>query len=172
MPPPPPSIPPGYQAYSHTGPSTNYAGFGGRFGAYLLDGLIAIPFLLPAFIALFAGPSEIKACTVDGVRGLCDTPTGSTIALAIALYAVGGIGYLYLYCRKVGAGQSWGQQAAGIRVVDATTGQPIGTGRAVGRFFARLLSGAVCYLGFFWMLWDQRKQTWHDKMVSSVVVKE
>ncbi|MFM8387932.1 MAG: RDD family protein, partial [Actinomycetota bacterium] len=24
-------------------------------------------------------------------------------------------------------------------------------------------------LGYLWMLWDSEKQTWHDKMVSSVV---
>jgi uncharacterized RDD family membrane protein YckC len=26
------------------------------------------------------------------------------------------------------------------------------------------------YLGFFWMLWDREKQTWHDKVAGSVVV--
>ena len=26
------------------------------------------------------------------------------------------------------------------------------------------------FLGYFWMLWDREKQTWHDKMAGSVVV--
>jgi uncharacterized RDD family membrane protein YckC len=34
-----------------------------------------------------------------------------------------------------------------------------------------LVSGWVFYLGYLWMLWDSEKQTWHDKMVSSVVIR-
>lgn len=57
-------------------------------------------------------------------------------------------------------------------LVDASTGQPgIGVGRGVGRYFARWLSSIPLGLGYFWMLWDGRKQTWHDKLVGSLVVK-
>jgi uncharacterized RDD family membrane protein YckC len=28
----------------------------------------------------------------------------------------------------------------------------------------------VFLLGYFWMLWDNGKQTWHDKMARSFVV--
>ena len=31
-------------------------------------------------------------------------------------------------------------------------------------------SGIPCFLGYFWMLWDSEKQTWHDKMAITVVV--
>jgi uncharacterized RDD family membrane protein YckC len=34
----------------------------------------------------------------------------------------------------------------------------------------RILSAIVCLLGYFWMLWDKEKQTWHDKFAASVVV--
>jgi uncharacterized RDD family membrane protein YckC len=33
------------------------------------------------------------------------------------------------------------------------------------------VSGYVCLLGYLWMLWDDKKQTWHDKMVGSNVVR-
>jgi hypothetical protein len=29
----------------------------------------------------------------------------------------------------------------------------------------------VCLLGYLWALWDERKQTWHDKVVNSIVVR-
>jgi hypothetical protein len=29
----------------------------------------------------------------------------------------------------------------------------------------------VCYLGYLWMLWDDQKQTWHDKIVDSAVIR-
>jgi uncharacterized RDD family membrane protein YckC len=35
---------------------------------------------------------------------------------------------------------------------------------------ANLLSGLLRFLGYFWMLWDDTQQTWHDKAAGSVVV--
>ena len=57
-------------------------------------------------------------------------------------------------------------------MVDKYTGQPIGVGKALGRYlFAAFISGQVCDLGYLWMLWDADKQTWHDKVVNSIVVR-
>jgi uncharacterized RDD family membrane protein YckC len=59
-----------------------------------------------------------------------------------------------------------------VKVLDKATNQPIGFGRALGRtLFAQIISSAICYLGYLWMLWDKDKQTWHDKIVGTVVVK-
>jgi uncharacterized RDD family membrane protein YckC len=83
------------------------------------------------------------------------------------------IGIAYYGGLEGGAtGQTLGKRALGIRVVDAATGlPPIGIGRGIGRYFARILSAIPCALGYFWMLWDDRKQTWHDKLVRTYVVK-
>ena len=173
MPPPPPSPPPpppGYTAYA-VASTPLYAGFGSRLGAYIIDGLVGLLFAVPAIAALFAGPKHIDTCTINHEVRLCNVPTPATVGATVALGAVAAVIYIVLYCRRVGRGQSWGQQAVGIRVVDAETGQPIGTGRAVGRFFGRYLSAVPCYLGFLWMLWDSRKQTWHDKLTNSLVVR-
>ena len=171
----PPPPPPGFSRYpaapQYGQVAPQYAGFGTRLGALIIDGLIVVLFLIPAIIAGIAGPRRLTSCTVDGEFGVCEVPTGGTIAIAILLGLVGMAAFVTLYCRKVGAGQSWGQKATGVRVVDMTTGAPIGTGRAVGRFFARYLSSFVCYLGYLWMLWDPKKQTWHDKIVGSIVVR-
>ena len=52
------------------------------------------------------------------------------------------------------------------------TGEPIGIGKALGRqLFASFISGQIFSLGYLWMLWDDKKQTWHDKIVGSVVIK-
>jgi uncharacterized RDD family membrane protein YckC len=32
------------------------------------------------------------------------------------------------------------------------------------------LSALPCFLGFFWMLWEPRKRTWHDIVADSLVV--
>lgn len=172
MPPPPPPLPPqGYVPYDATQMGPQYAGFGARLGAYIIDGLIAALFAIPTIAVLFGGPSHIDTCTIDDELRLCEVPDNSTVAVAIALGVVALAIYLTLYARMVGKGQSWGHKAVNVRVVDASTGQPIGTGRAVGRFFGRYLSAIPCYLGFLWALWDGKKQTWHDKLTNSVVVK-
>jgi len=57
----------------------------------------------------------------------------------------------------------------GIRVYDLRHGGPIGTGRAIGRYFARILSAIPCLLGYFWMLWDPQKQAIHDKVAGTIV---
>ena len=60
---------------------------------------------------------------------------------------------------------------AGVRVVDADTGAIIGIPRAIVRNLVRIVSGLVFGLGYLWMLWDPRKQTWHDKAANTVVVR-
>ena len=81
-------------------------------------------------------------------------------------------GVLYYGLMEGRTGQTVGKRALSVKVVDSRTGTPIGVGRAIGRHFAKILSAIPCLLGFFWMLWDPYKQTWHDKMVGSYVLKE
>ena len=189
--PSPPASPP-FGAPGTYGPPPGYgygttryekAGFWTRFAAFVIDGIVTGFFFLPAYIALLAGPTEIESCSLDSSgnidfdgtvqNGLCEVPTGGTIAVAIILGIVGFVGVLFYWAKLEGrSGQSLGSRALSIRVVDTATGQPIGGGRAIGRYFARILSTLVCYLGYFWMLWDPEKQTWHDKLANSVVVKE
>ena len=68
-------------------------------------------------------------------------------------------------------GQTVGKMALGIKVVDVDNGELIGVPRAVGRYFGSFLSAIAFGLGYFWMLWDPRKQCWHDKFVRSVVIR-
>jgi uncharacterized RDD family membrane protein YckC len=69
-------------------------------------------------------------------------------------------------------GQPWGARIVGVKVIDERTGATIGFGRALGRsLFANIISANVFYLGYLWMLWDDKKQTWQDKVVNSVVVR-
>ena len=67
-------------------------------------------------------------------------------------------------------GQTLGQMAMGIRVIDFNAGGSIGYGRAFIRWLVSLISGIVILLGYLWMLWDKEKQCWHDKAANDVVV--
>jgi uncharacterized RDD family membrane protein YckC len=89
----------------------------------------------------------------------------------LILGALVGLVLYYALLEGGSKGQTVGKRVIGIRVVDKLTGGPIGTGRGVGRFFARLLSGLACFVGYLWVLWNPDSQAWHDIIVDSYVVK-
>lgn len=183
-PPPPPSYgpPPGYDAtYGTTVPAMRYASVWARFGAVLIDGVIVVLFWIPAIVAIAAGPKKVEACRVeegsvvfDGPNNAwCEVPTAGTWVMFAALGLAALVATVLYHTLLIGrSGQTLGKRAVGVRVVDATSGAAIGTGRALGRYlFQMFISGNLCALGYLWALWDGRKQTWHDKVVSSVVVQ-
>jgi uncharacterized RDD family membrane protein YckC len=162
---------PGVPGYPPT-PSMQYAGWWRRVGAAILDGLIGWLFALPGFVVFLTGPKKRSICTdFTGIQRTCDVATGGTIALGLLLYLGALVAYLVIYCRMLGRGATWGRKAAGYRIVDERTGQPIGTGRAVGRYFATVLSALPCYLGFLWPLWDSENRTFHDMIVRTRAVR-
>jgi uncharacterized RDD family membrane protein YckC len=52
-----------------------------------------------------------------------------------------------------------------------TDGRPINFAVAVVRALAAFLSAAALFLGFFWAGWTREKQSWHDKIAGTVIVK-
>lgn len=185
-PPPPPggyapvgAPPPGYQAYTpHPIGMTEFAGFWQRFLAMIVDGVLyGLLALLLAAPGLFLIRSAYDDCVRFGSDGdlICPPgePAGTSLAGGSALIGIAAIIVIVIYIRALGkTGQTWGRKLAGVKVVDATSGAPIGVGKAFGRqLFANIISGQILYLGYLWMLWDNKNQTWHDKVVGSVVVE-
>lgn len=156
------------------------AGFGSRLGAWLLDGLLYGLAQL-AFVGVGVGliVAGAKDC-IDKVdldtqnEVVCNSSevNGPMLFAGICVIAAGVLLVAILYVRSLGrTGQTWGRRIVGVKVVDQHTLQPVGFGRALGRsLFAIFISNALCYLGFLWMLWDAEKQTWHDKVVGSIVI--
>jgi uncharacterized RDD family membrane protein YckC len=167
--PQPGGYPPGPVSYG--GPP--FASFGARLGGLLIDALITA--IIPAIgvIALIAGPhKDREICTVNGQLGTCRPPSAVSWALFALFLAAGFVFAIYYYVFLLGrTGQTIGRKAVGIKVVDKLTGQPIGAARGFVRFLVQVVaSGALCWLGYFWMLWDEEKQTWHDKVANSYVI--
>jgi uncharacterized RDD family membrane protein YckC len=90
------------------------------------------------------------------------TTTGYGIGILLSL--------VYFTYFHGSTGQTPGDAALSIRVVDKDGGRSIGYGRAFVRWLVSIVSGIVILLGYLWMLWDSEKQTWHDKAANSVVV--
>ncbi len=135
-----------------------YAGWGTRLAAYLIDALVAVGAGL-IFIIIGA----ILLGTDASVLGVLIMVVGYGVILAVQIWN---------FVMKQGTtGQSIGKGVMGIKVVGESTGQPLGTGGGFVRWLMHtFIDGAICYLGFLWPLWDDKKQTWGDKVASSVVV--
>ncbi|MFN9369246.1 MAG: RDD family protein [Planctomycetia bacterium] len=139
-----------------------YAAFLPRVGAALLDGLFMIVLALtlqvgvPVLCSVLLGMQEagLGAAVMLGWLG--------TICLSI-LYYVG-----YEASAKQG---TWGKQALGIKVADMQ-GRRITIGRALGRFFAKLLSNMTGGIGYMLPLFTKRKQTLHDMICGCLALKK
>ncbi|HET7718332.1 MAG TPA: RDD family protein, partial [Acidimicrobiales bacterium] len=147
--------------YAHV-PAAPLAGFGSRLGAFLVDAILLG--IVTSIIAAILGIDAFETSSIDGTRRFSATGGYNLLQFVIALPY-----YVYL---EGTSGQTLGKKLLGITVVHADTLQPgVGLGRATGRYFARWLSAIVCLLGYLWMLWDNEKQTWHDKLAGTKVVK-
>ncbi len=102
-------------------------------------------------------------------------PSGAGAAVGGVLIALGYLAAFGLQLwnrvfRQGRTGQSWGKKIVGIRLVAEHTGQPVGAGLAFGREICHVLDGFL-YLGYLWPLWDDKRQTFADKICSTVVVR-
>ena len=52
------------------------------------------------------------------------------------------------------------------------TGQPIGGGMSFVRQLLHIVDGLPCYIGYLWPLWDDKRQTFSDKIMTTVVVRD
>jgi uncharacterized RDD family membrane protein YckC len=112
------------------------------------------------------------ASFIDGiVLGIVAFVIGRVLPYGFWISIVFEAGYFCYFHGRTG--QTPGDAALGIRVVDLTggTGEAIGYVRALARWLVSYFSAAVLLLGYLWMLWDKENQTWHDKAAGSVVVR-
>ena len=122
------------------------ASFLRRLGAILIDSIL-LGIVYGILVAVLKGTGYALAILVQ---------------IAYFTYFEGGL-----------TGQTIGKRALGIRVYDfGGSGGPIGYGRGFIRWLGRIVSSIPCALGYLWMLWDKEKQTWHDKLATTVVVPE
>ncbi|MHB1434188.1 MAG: RDD family protein [Streptosporangiaceae bacterium] len=126
-------------------PASQYADWFYRAAAFLID---LIPFALAYLIAAVAGSTRVYVFALLG-------------AIVISGWNRWMLG---------GQGQSLGKRLLRIRLVSASTGLPVGEARACARDLCHLVDLAVGYVGFFFPLWDDRRQTLADKIMRTVVV--
>ncbi len=76
------------------------------------------------------------------------------------------VGFAYMESQD---GQSPGKKVVGIRLRSERDGSYLSWGMAIVRKIAHLVDTLPILIGWLWPLWDRKRQTFADKIVSTVV---
>ena len=133
-----------------------YAGFRIRFLAMLIDVVIMlIIFSLPAAYIYDQAYWEGNQL----IYGFWDVILNYVAPLVLTIF---------FWVKFLGTP---GKMLLNLRVVDEKTGDKLSVGKAIGRYFAYIPATIPLFLGFFWIIFNDRKQGWHDLLAGTVVVR-
>jgi uncharacterized RDD family membrane protein YckC len=147
------------------GAAAAYAGFWLRFVAYIIDNLM-IGFGRFLFSSITAAAFHTPLFRpVRGPWGLLTFQFSGGLVWIIAEW-------LYFALMESSVHRATlGKMAVGIMVTDLQ-GNTISFGRATGRYFGKIVSGLILYIGFIMIVFTDRKQGLHDMMVNTLVVRK
>lgn len=132
-----------------------YVGFWARLGASVIDSIIIIIITYPILFLIYGGEY------FDSDGSFQDW-TDFVISYLLPIVAVI---LFWIY-----ASATPGKMAVSAKIVDENTGGKPTLKQFIIRYLGYYVSILALGLGFFWIAWDDKKQGWHDKMASTVVI--
>ncbi|MDO8657227.1 MAG: RDD family protein [Candidatus Levybacteria bacterium] len=121
-----------------------YSGFFRRLFAFILDGIITnIPFIL--------------------IFGFKESYTSTELGIFVVAWTAYTVWMVGMY------GATIGKKLMGIKILKEN-GEKVNYSDALVREIASYLSIAIVGLGYLFIIWDKKKQGWHDKIAKTVVV--
>ena len=146
-----------------------YAGFVSRLIAWVIDrgiiiGILGIVGWLITYLGQIVG-LDITQCTVTtGWEGyLC-----LAVAAGLVLFTLSFAPLYFLFFWTL-AGMTPGKAMLGVRIV-RLDGKPMDFRTSFRRYIGYVVSFLGFGAGFFWILIDNRRQGWHDKIAGTCVV--
>ena len=151
-----------------------YAGFVTRAIAFAIDMVlvaatqITILFLTRLLMDFF-GLDQLAQAIFEPTEG-----TNVSFFITITRWAIAFIGSgfllaIYSISMWLLVDKTLGQALLGLRVL-RTDGRPLTLGPAVRRILGYYVSFLALFIGFLWVLVDDRRQGWHDKIADTVVI--
>ncbi len=132
-----------------------YVGFWSRFWASVVDIIILMMIIYPIFYMIYGDAFIDRASDFNLVNNLIN-------------YLLPFIAVIILWKSR---GATPGKMLIKATIVDEESlGEP-STKQLIIRYFAYIISAVPLFLGYFWAGWDNKKQTWHDKLAHTVVVQ-
>ncbi len=146
-----------------------YAGFWRRLVAFSIDGtiifLIFVIFFIIASLAFFSGALSVNRQIF--FMDITDPGSIPPVMIYLWLFYIF-LNIIYFTYFHGTTGRTPGKMIMNLQVI-SDDGHPISFGtaflRSVGYFVSNIL-----YLGFIWVAFDKRKQSWHDKIAGTVVI--
>jgi uncharacterized RDD family membrane protein YckC len=158
-------------------PQTAYTPWITRVLAFILD---YIPYAIIVGIGagLLAGTRECIDFSDTGIGDVmgqsygsakvCGASTLGQTSLAVSvLVALAFVIWNYGY-RQGKTGSSIGKSIMKFKVVSEKTGEPIGFGMSIVRQIAHVADSIICGIGYLFPLWDGKRQTFADKIMTTV----
>ncbi|MEK7072046.1 MAG: RDD family protein [Patescibacteria group bacterium] len=135
-----------------------YVGFLIRLVAKIIDWLILFVLLLPTYLISFL---------ITGDPATENLPTLSMVYAVIWFVIL--ILYDIYFIKKYNA--TPGKMVMGIKVLRIDNSN-ITWGTSILRWFIYKLGSGwwVLFLGVLWIIWDDKKQGWHDKAAKTIVI--
>lgn len=142
-----------------------YAGFWIRVAAFIIDLMIvyAMIFLVGLIVS--------GIFVANGGASLFDeeNPTGIVVLVSlIYLVLLVGVVSYFAIMESSDKQATLGKMAVGIKV-GKSDGAKISFANAIGRYFSKMLSGMILYIGYIMVGFDEKKQGLHDKIANTYV---
>jgi uncharacterized RDD family membrane protein YckC len=173
-PPPPGNYPPPPPPGAGVLPKEAYTPWIKRVGAYIIDVIpIAILSGIGQGLMVATGENNCTSSSVDNSYGVYCTSQPSALGSILSLvFGLAGLAF-WLWnsgYRQGTTGSSIGKSVLKFKVISEKTGQPIGFGLSVVRQIAHVVDAIICYIGFLFPLWDAKRQTLADKIMTTICV--
>lgn len=136
-----------------------YVGFWARTGACVIDSILIIAITFPLLVAIY-GWEYFDPERSGLVAGAADFLISWLLPFVVVI--------AFWTLKQA----TPGKMAVRARIVDAYTGRAASTGQLIGRYLAYIPAMLPLGLGLLWVAFDSKKQGWHDKLASTVVVRE
>jgi uncharacterized RDD family membrane protein YckC len=143
-------------------PAVRYAGFWIRLVAWFIDSVVVLVGLSAVSVAF--GVLEAALSSRPGAQN-----APGLFGPVFDLLAIVGAWLYFSLLHSSRWQASLGMMALSLSVVGNDGGR-VSFARATGRYFASLISGLFCYLGYLLIAFTGRKQALHDLIASTFVV--
>lgn len=119
-------------------------------------------------------PMRVASALIDAIiPAIISIVTQAAASLALtSVLSLVSLGYwIWNLWRQGTTGQTIGKSVVGTHLVRESDGQFVGGGLSILRAIVHIVDFVPCLVGYLWPIWDSKKQTFADKIMSTVVVK-
>lgn len=157
--------------------TTNYAGFGHRLGALLIDAIILSILNFVVIVPILGAVGLGAASAIENGEQLTEA---EALGMAGGIMAAVGTAYLgffiiqILYFAIMESSKtqgSVGKMALGIKVTDMN-GERLTFGKALVRSLGKILSSMIMCIGYLMAAFTEKKQGLHDMIAGTLVLKK